>query len=156
MGRMLILLILAREGILSYPVIYPSEYFDRRRNEYIDRLFEVSSKDRFGEWLGFFIDALLEQSEESMRLIDSLKRYKGYLLDTATTKLEMDVISLLFMNPYIASRGVIDHCKVSNPTATTVLSSMERKGILREITGKKRNMLYAADTILEILSGKIY
>ena len=36
---MLVLLILAREGILNYPVIYPSEYFDRRRNEYIDRLF---------------------------------------------------------------------------------------------------------------------
>ena len=68
----------------------------------------------------------------------------------------MDVLSLWFMNPYIASRDVMDHCKVPNPTATTVLSSMERKGILREITGKKRNMLYAADTILEILSGKTY
>lgn len=156
MGRMLILLILAKEGILRYPVIYPSEYFDRRRDEYIDRLFDVSSKDEFEAWLNFFIDALQEQSEESVRLIDGLKAYKNRILQGSVTKLEGEVINMLFMNPYINSRDVMDQCKVSNPTATSVLSKLERKGILRETTGKKRNMLYAADTILEILSGKTY
>ena len=153
---MLILLILAKEGILRYPVIYPSEYFDRRRDEYIDRLFDVSSKDEFEAWLNFFIDALQEQSEESVRLIDGLKAYKNRILQGSVTKLEGEVINMLFMNPYINSRDVMDQCEVSNPTATSVLSKLERKGILRETTGKKRNMLYAADTILEILSGKTY
>lgn len=156
MGRMLILLLLAKEGILHYPVIYPSEYFDRRRGMYIDRLFDVSSKDMFDEWFDFFIDALNEQAKESIRLIDSLKRYKRYLQGMATSKLESDIINLLFMNPYVNSRDVMDNCGVTNPTAVRALSALVDKGILREITGKKRNALYAADEILEILSGKFY
>jgi len=156
MGRMLILLILAKEGILRYPVIYPSEYFDRKRDEYIDRLFDVSSKDRFNEWVEFFTDGLLKQAEESMRLIDSLKDYKIHISRTCDSTLEREVIGMLFMNPYIKSRDIMEKCKVSNPTATALLAEMERKGILRETTGKKRNRMYAADAILEILSGKRY
>ena len=123
---------------------------------YIDRLFDVSSKDMFDEWFDFFIDALNEQAKESIRLIDSLKRYKRYLQGMATSKLESDIINLLFMNPYVNSRDIMDNCGVTNPTAVRALSALVEKGILREITGKKRNALYAADEILEILSGKLY
>ena len=79
MGRLLILLLLAKEGILHYPVIYPSGYFDRMRGRYIDKLFGVSSKDEFSEWLDFFMDAMIEQSKESIRMIDGLKKYKKKL-----------------------------------------------------------------------------
>ena len=154
MGRMLILLMLAKEGILHYPVICPSEYFDRRRDEYIDRLFDVSSKDRFEEWLEFFIDAMVEQASESSSMMDELKSYRNRLRGMAGTKLELDVCEMLLSNPYIRSTDVMKTCGVTNPTATKVLSALEEKGIIREITGKIRNKLYSADAILEILSRK--
>ena len=37
-GRLMIPLILSKENILHFPMIYPSEYFDRNRDQYIDRL----------------------------------------------------------------------------------------------------------------------
>ena len=152
MGRMLILLMLAKEGILHYPVIYPSEYFDRRRDEYIDRLFDVSSKDMFEEWLDFFIDAMTEQASESSSMMDGLKSYRRRLRDLAGTKLELEVCEMLFSNPYVRSADVMETCGVSNPTATKVLAVLEGKGVLREITGKTRNKLYSADAVLEILA----
>ena len=154
-GRLLILLILAMEDILHYPVIYPSEYFDRRRDEYIDGLFDVCSKDKFDEWFDFFFDAMIEQSKESMIVMDGLRSYKRRLKSIAKTKTESDVIDLLFINPYINSKDIIGYCDVSAPTANKILSFLEEKGIIREITGKKKNTMYSADGVLEILSGRI-
>ena len=155
-GRLLIMLLLAKEDILHYPVIYPSGYFDRRRGEYIDRLFGVSSKDEFEEWFGFFMDAMIEQSEESIGTINGLKAYKKKLKSMVTSKSASDVIDLLFMNPYINSRDVMEHCGISSPTANKILQSMCEQGILREVSGRKRNLLYSADGILEIMAGKRY
>ena len=155
-GRLLIMLLLANEDILHYPVIYPSGYFDRRRGEYIDRLFGVSSKDRFEEWFDFFTDAMIEQSEESIGTINGLKAYKKKLKSMVTSKSASDVVDLLFMNPYINSRDVMEHCGISSPTANKILQSMCEQGILREVSGRKRNLLYSADGILEIMAGKRY
>lgn len=152
MGRLLILLMLSKEDILHHPMIYPSEYFDRRRTEYIEKLYNVSSKDEFEQWFDFFVSALIDQSNDSIRTMDSLKAYRRILLGMADTQAERDVIGLLFSNPYIRSTDVMKLCNVTNPTATKVLGSLVAKGIIREITGKKRNMLFSADGVIEILS----
>ena len=151
-GRLMIPLILSKENILHFPMIYPSEYFDRNRDQYIDRLYSVSARDEFNEWIGFFIDALIHQTIESIRAIDELRQYKKELRKLSSNITELSVIEMLFSNPYINSADVMSECDVSNPTANKVLANLESKGIIREITGKRRNMLYAADGILDILT----
>ena len=151
-GRLMILLMLAKEGILHSPLIYPSEYFDNRREEYIDRMYNVSSKDEFDEWFEFFMDALINQTKSSLETIDELRSYRAELKSKCSNMTELQTVELLFSNPFINSSDVMEHCRISNPTAIKTLFSLEGKGIIRETTGKKRNMLYAADGILEILS----
>ena len=151
-GRLMIPLILSKENILHFPMIYPSEYFDRNRDQYIDRLYSVSARDEFNEWIGFFIDALIHQTIESIRTIDELRQYKKELRKLSSNITELSVIEMLFSNPYINSADVMSECGVSNPTANKVLANLESKGIIRETTGKRRNMLYAADGILDILT----
>ena len=102
------------------------------------------------------MNAMIEQSKESMTIIDGLKNYKKKLRSIVSTKLEVDIVDMLFMNPYIRSKDVMEYCGVSSPTANKALQSMESQGIIRESTGRKRNMLYSADGVLEILSGKRY
>ena len=48
----------------------------------------------------------------------------------------------------------MDKCGISLPTATKLISRMESVGILREVTGRKRNRLYVADGVLDILMGR--
>ena len=48
----------------------------------------------------------------------------------------------------------MDKCGISLPTATKLISKMESAGVLREVTGRKRNRLYVADGIMDILMRK--
>ena len=150
-GRLLIMLLLEKEGILNYPMIYLSEYFDRNRDRYIDLLFDVSAEDRFEDWLSFFLGALKEQAERSFTIISNLDAYRKQLISFCASKTEMDLVELLFVNPYIRSGDVMRACGVSMPTAAKLISRMEDAGILREVTGRKKNRLYVADGILDIL-----
>ena len=150
-GRLLIMLLMVKEGLLSYPVIYPSEYFDRNRDEYIDRLFDVSSADRFDEWLNFFIGAMKEQADGSIRMIDGLRNYRKQLEPLCETLVERKLIDLLFRNPYVRAGDVAAYCGISGPTAMKAITRLESEGVLREVSGRKRNRLYLADGVLDIL-----
>lgn len=151
LGRLLILLMLAKEDILTHPAIYPSEYFNRRRTEYIERLHMVSHHDEFNEWLNFFLDAMIEQSIDSVNAMDELRAYKKKLMSEADNQYEKDVITALFTNPYIRAADVMHICGVTNPTANKIINNLVKKGVLRETTGRRRSRLYREDTILEIL-----
>ncbi len=151
-GRLLIMLAMVKEGLLEFPVLYPSEYFDKNRDTYIDLLFGVSSADSFDEWLDFFIRAMREQADGSARMIDDLRSYKKRLESLCDTLAERRLVDLLFRNPYVRIDDVSSFCEVSAPTAAKAIRKLESAGALREVTGKKKNRLYVADGILEILT----
>lgn len=154
-GRLLIMLMLAKEGLLIYPAIYPSEYFDRNRDLYIDGLFDVSSKDMFEEWLAFFINALKDRADGSMAMILNLQDYRKKLEAKYHRSLvTVRAIGLLFENPYVTITDVAKRCEVSATTAAKILSDLEKDGVVREVSGRKRNKLYLADGVIEILGYK--
>ncbi len=155
LGRLLIMLILHKEGILTHPMIYPSGYFDKCRDEYIDALFAVSSEDRFDEWVRFFALAMKEQVDDSMATIDRLRAYRTELIGKfGKNESTRAAIELMFSNPYISTSDLSSSIGVSQPTASKVLKKLENEGIVREVTGKSRNRLYLAEGVLDILSGK--
>jgi len=154
-GRLLIMLMLAKEGLLIYPAIYPSEYFDRNRDLYIDGLFDVSSKDMFEEWLTFFIKALKDQADGSMAMIRNLQDYRKKLEARYHRSLiAVRAVGLLFENPYVTIADVAEGCGVSATTAAKVLSDLEGDGVVREVSGRKRRKLYLADGVIEILGNR--
>jgi len=50
------------------PLLYLSPYFERDRSEYYDRLHAVSTRSEWSEWLGFFLQGVVEQAEEGTRM----------------------------------------------------------------------------------------
>lgn len=150
-GRLMIMLMLHQEGIFSHPVLYISEFFNRNRTEYIDRLSGVREKDAFADWLNFFIKGLTAQAQSSIDLIDKLANYRKALLGEERNINTAKTIDMLFRNPFIRIGDVSEELKISPPAATRIIESLEEKGVIRETTGHKRNRLYVADRILEML-----
>ena len=154
MGRLIIMLLLYKEGIMDNPFLYLSEYFNKYRNEYIDDLTEVRTNGSMNKWIQFFLDALESQAQHSMDLIDSLERYRNELRDIAVSKKndKLDrVCGLLMENPYITSRDIIDSMNVSGPTANKLLGILVSEGVLKEVEGKRKMVLYKAPKLLDIL-----
>lgn len=152
MGRLLIMLILSRGGILEYPVLYLSGYFNEKRGEYIDSLNGVRESDDFQGWMDLFLDALIEQSRSSISLIDSLYRlrteYRGLGMDPNALRL----IDSLFANPFVRRSDAASICGVHPSTAGRIVDGLVERGILREITGRRRNQLFVCDDIMRILN----
>ena len=150
-GRLLALLVLRRDGLLTQPVLHLSGYLDLNRGRYIDLMYRVSAEDALDEWLGFISEALRLQSESTAAVVGELIRYRDSLRSAASDINESRTVDMLFRNPYVNSRDLVESLGVSLPTANKVLSALESKGVLREVTGRRRNRLYLADGIMEIL-----
>jgi len=150
-GRLMIMLMLHREGIFSHPVLYISEFFNRNRTEYIDKLNRVREKDEFAEWLDFFIKGLTTQAQSSVGLIDRLAQYRKDLLNEERNINTAKTIDMLFRNPFVRIGDISEELEISVPAATRIVESLEGRGIIREITGQRRNRLYVADMILDML-----
>ncbi|MBP5735353.1 MAG: hypothetical protein J6W53_06025, partial [Candidatus Methanomethylophilaceae archaeon] len=74
--------------------------------------------------------------------------------DRYDSNLKTKVIGLLFTNPYIRIQDVVSGCGVSNPTASKAIYELVADGVLREVSGRKRNLLFVADGVLEILMSR--
>lgn len=153
MGRLLMFLIIYSDGLLRSPVLYPSDYFNKHRSEYIDGLFGVASRDAFTEWLEFFSEALRTQAISSMKTIGGLRRYRRTLTDDEDNINIIRTMGMLFKNPYIRSTDLRDTLGISLPTANSILGELQSRGVIRETTGRSRNKVYVADGIMEILKG---
>ncbi|WP_400233851.1 Fic family protein [Methanomethylophilus alvi] len=150
-GRLLSLMILRRDGLLKYPILYISGHLNSRRSEYMDLMYRVSSRDSIDEWLMFFSEGLCIQARSAAKTVEALIRYRKRLTDAAEDLKETKVVEMLFRNPYITSRNIVEELDISVPTANKILDRFQSEGILREVTGKRRNRLYCAEGIIDIL-----
>ena len=152
MGRLLIMLILNKNKVLEYPVLYLSGYFNKKREEYIDSLNRIREADDFQGWIGLFLDALIEQSHGSIRLIDSLYqvRERFHAMDNDLHTLQL--LDSLFINPFVRKADVAEICDVHLSTAGKIVNGLVGRGILSETTGKKRNQLFVCKEIMDVLN----
>lgn len=150
-GRLLALLVLRRDGLLTHPVLYLSGYLNAHRDRYVDLLYEVSTRDALDDWIGFISDGLRDQSRSAATTVDALIRYRDRLRESAKDINEQRTIDLLFRNPYLRSTDLVDRLGITLPTANRILARLESEGIVREVTGRKRNRLYLADGVMELL-----
>lgn len=152
MGRLLIMLILNRSKVLEYPVLYLSGYFNDKRDDYIRSLNRVRECDDFQGWIDLFLDALIEQSNNSIRLIDSLYRIRLRFHDMDNDLHTSRLLDSLFINPYVRKTDVARICDVHPSTAGKIVNGLVEKGILLETTGRKRNQLFVCEEIMDVLN----
>lgn len=73
LGRMLVPLFMAKQGLLSEPVFYISSFFEQNRNEYYDRLLAVSRDRDWTQWISFFLRAVTNQARENQTKTQAIR-----------------------------------------------------------------------------------
>ncbi|MFC7070628.1 Fic family protein [Halobaculum lipolyticum] len=153
LGRLLITLQLYEEGYLKRPNLYLSEYFNRNKAEYVDRMEAIRAEGDWEAWLQFFITGIAHQAEEAVdrtiELEDLRKRYEETYGGVNYTKHK--VACSLFEQPYLTSKTVQQRFDVTPATAMRAISDLVEEGLLEETTGKERNKEFRAREIFEIL-----
>ncbi|PAU83627.1 filamentation induced by cAMP protein fic [Halorubrum salipaludis] len=153
LGRLLITLHLYDHGYLQRPNLYLSEYFNRNKPTYVDRMTAVRTDGEWEAWLAFFVEGIAKQAEESVTrtlALDELRRrYENEYGGVAYTKNRL--ACKLFERPYLTTKTVAKSFDVDHSTASRAIAALEEDGVLEEVTGKARNKEYRAREIFEIL-----
>ena len=158
LGRLLISLLLQREGLLPEPYLYLSSYFNAHRTSYVDHLLAVSQRHEWEAWLRFFLQGVRTQANEAHRranlLVDLREEYQErYQSERSENILELGM--RLFENPYLDVNAAVDWLGVRYSTANRLVGQLEEDGVLVELTGQERNRFYRASEVFEIINRPI-
>jgi len=158
LGRLLISLLLQRDGLLPEPYLYLSSYFNARRSDYVDHLLAVSQHGEWGEWLLFFLRGVQSQADEAHQranlLVDLREGYQQRYQSERSENI-LELVMRLFEDPYLDVNTAAEWLDVEYSTANRLIGQLEDDGILEELTGKDRNRFYRASEVFQIINKPI-
>ena len=153
-GRLLITLFLIEKKILPTPLLYLSAFFEASRRDYYGSLRAVSEHGAWQEWLEYFLLGIARMSEDAQsratRINDILDRWRSSLAGEST-QTPLRVLELLSANPFITTTGAARELKLAFTTAQRAIERLERNGIVKQTSDAKRDRVYCAKAILDIL-----
>ena len=157
-GRLLIVLQLIRLGLLSAPLIYPSVYFERNRDEYYGLLQSVREQGLWNEWIGFFVRGVREQCSETIKFTQRILQLRDELhrgIDNVRRRASLSaVLDAFFYDPTLAIQEIQSQANISSyHTVRSALEDLESQSIVYEITGRKRGKVYACMPVLDAIFG---
>ena len=158
-GRLLITLMLIERDLLPEPLLYLSAYFERHREAYYDHLLAVSQRGAWEEWLHFFLRGVSAEardaSRRARRLFDLRENYRERFQREGARINLLAAIDHLFARPVTDIRELEGAMSISFEAARRLVALLEGEGVLEEITGRRRNRVYAAREIMQTLQGPL-
>lgn len=137
LGRILIPIFLCEQGLLTQPTFYLSEYIERHRDEYIDRLNELGrSATGWRDWTEFFLNAVSEQARRNIDKADAIlelyENLKQRFIRTAGSKFAVPLLDAVFELQYFhASQLRWQGHAPTKPTLMKMLRALESEKIVQ-------------------------
>jgi Fic family protein len=157
-GRLLISLLLSAEGLMPQPLLYLSAYFERNRPEYYKRLLEVSTRGAWEAWIVYFLRGIQEQCADAITTANRLQALRASFHERVQTPrrtgLLNKLIDELFIFPALTIREAAKLLEVTARSAQQNVERLVALGILREVTGRKRNRIFISDEIVRTIEGE--
>ena len=156
-GRLLISLMLFDAGVLAQPLLYLSYYFKQHRTEYYRLLDTVRAEGDWEAWLDFFLEGVESTAGSA---VDTAHRLLALFRDDAAhvqtlgraAANALRVFDTLRDRPLATLNDLTQRTGASYPTVARAVEALEILGIVREITGRKRERVFAYTRYLDILN----
>jgi Fic family protein len=157
-GRILIPILLHERGVLRAPLLYLSPFFEMNRDEYIDRLFEVSRSGDWLSWVRFFLRGVAEAAAATTATMDRLlglrADYRARLQKAGRSALPLAIVDRLFSRPVFSLPAIAQHLGVTYRAAQTNVTTLIRSGIVEPIEGTSHPRYYAARELMRAIDEK--
>lgn len=157
LGRLLITLLLCSKGVITEPLLYPSLYLKSHRSHYYDLLQRIRTEGAWEDWLAFFLEGIgvaaeeaADTAERTLRLFAKDKDKIQNLGRAAPSASRLH--ELMQTNPYVRIRTAAKALDLTVPTVTSAVNHLVRLGIVKEISGKHRDRLFAYSRYVNIVS----
>jgi Fic family protein len=111
----------------------------------------------YEQWLAFFLKGIKETADSaidtSRRILELQSAHRNILWKKKiSSPLAVGILEKLFITPYVSVNDIAKGFEISYQAASTLVSQLEKAGILKEITGRKRDKRYIYADYINILS----
>jgi len=157
LGRLLIVLMLVEAGVLGQPLLYLSLFFKQHRSRYYELLDGVRQNGDWEAWIDFFLEGVKSTASGAVATAQRLLRLfhaDGVrLVGLGRSRASVQQCYMALRRRPLTSINQLKQLSgLSFPTASKAIETLVGLGIAREITGGRRNRLFAYDAYLAILS----
>ncbi|WP_343064370.1 Fic family protein [Garicola koreensis] len=133
-GRIINILQLINDGLLTSPALYLSRYLISTKTDYYRLLREVTSEANFTDWIVYMLEGVRATAESTLRLIDRLQQLQAEVRTAMDSALPgggpVALTEVLMSQPYTRIRHVAQGCGVTRQTASRWLSALADAGLL--------------------------
>jgi len=156
-GRLLITLLLCERGVLKEPMLYLSLFFKTHRQTYYDLLNRVRLAGDWESWLDYFAEAVTTTAAQAVATVQRLEtmargdRERIQSLGRASGT-ALRIHHELLRRPISTSPDLAQRTGITALTVNRSLEKLCELTILGELTGQKRNRIYAYSQYLDILN----
>ena len=156
-GRLLITFMLLNAGVISEPLLYLSLYFKQHRQTYYDLLDGVRRTGDWEAWIDFFLEGVTETAGGAVSTAQRLIKLFGddeALIQGGTyaPASALRVHQAIKEHPIVTIQSVRERTGLSFHAASSGMAILEQLSIVRELTGQRRNRVFAYHRYIEILS----
>ena len=156
-GRILNILYLVKEDLLTLPILYLSRYIIQYKAEYYKLLQQVRIDGKWEPWILFMLKGIEETSKQTLFLIDGIKQlmidYKQRIRRDCNTIYSQDLLNNLFNHPYTKIEFLENDLNVNRQTAGKYLNQLAAKGFVNKIKIGKCNFYINEPLYKLFLSG---
>lgn len=154
-GRLLITLYFVDKGILSKPTLYLSDFFERNKGAYYDSLTMVRVSDNLEQWIKFFLVGVAETAQNGKATFEKIIALRNRCESAMITfgrraKMGQKLLRCLYSEPIMSAKLIGQRLNLTHPSVNQLLNDFQKIGILKEITGFKRNRLFVFKEYLDL------
>lgn len=154
-GRILNILYLIQQKLLTIPVLYISRYIIQYRFEYYRLLQHTRQTNDWEPWILYMLEAVEVTSKDTIEMIKRIKRlmadYKKRIRDEQPRMYSQDLINSIFRHPYSKINYLCKDLQVARLTATRYLDKLADMGMLNKMK-IGRSSYYVNSPLFDLLS----
>lgn len=152
-GRIINILYLVKEGLLSIPVLYLSQYIIKTKGEYYRLLQKTREDASWPEWVLYILKGVEITSFQTIQLIKEIRKlmttYKEVIKNN-TTFYRKELLENLFQHPYTKISILEKVLDIHRNTASSYLNQLVNLGLLEKIKLGRHNY-YVNKSLFELL-----
>lgn len=156
-GRLLLILILMKWGLLPAPILYLSAAFEKNRQSFYDLLLRVSRNGEWDNWLDFFLSSVRDQAKDAVhrgkKLINLRDTWRNCLIEVRASTAAQKLCDLLFELPIFTipeAQKRLGYRDYNSPKRAVI--ELLKLQLISTGGREKYEKSYKADRILEIVS----
>jgi Fic family protein len=148
-GRLFLALMLKQRCRLSKPWLYMSEYFEKNREEYIERLFNVSADGDWDRWIEFCLRGVVSQAKQTIERCERIRMireaFAKKVQEVGGNIRLSKIVDDIFQSPFLRIVDLAKRLGVTYPTANADVERLVQAGILQALSGISPKTYYAPE-----------